>query len=164
MYKHILVPIDIQHRSAWERALPAAVAAATEGQTTLHVLTVVPDLFAGVDWRYAIRGEQHGSIDYDRNELMEQAKQRLQELARQHVPDALNTEVMVRHGTIYEEILTASEEVDADLIVMASHRPALKDYLLGPNAARVVRHARCSVQIVREPAGATDGGSGAASR
>lgn len=163
MYRHILVPIDIQHRSAWERVLPAAVAAATEGETTLHLLTVVPDLFAGVDWRYAIRGEQQGSIDYDRNEFMEQAKQRLQELAGQQVPAALSTEVMVRHGTIYEEILTAAEEVDADLIVMASHRPSLKDYLLGPNAARVVRHARSSVQIVREPAGEVGGVAGAAS-
>jgi nucleotide-binding universal stress UspA family protein len=35
------------------------------------------------------------------------------------------------------------------MIVMASHRPELKDYLLGPNAARVVRHAECSVLVVR---------------
>lgn len=38
----------------------------------------------------------------------------------------------------------------ADLIVMASQRPELKDYLLGPNAARVVRHAEQSVLVVRE--------------
>lgn len=151
MYDHILVPIDIQHRSSWERVLPAAVQAAKESGSKLHVLTVVPELFAGVDWRYAIRGEQHGSIDYDRNELMNQAKERVQELVGQHVPDEVDTEVLVRHGTVYEQILEAAEEVQANLIVMASHRPSLKDYLLGPNAARVVRHARCSVQIVRNP-------------
>lgn len=33
---------------------------------------------------------------------------------------------------------------------MAAHRPALKDYLLGPNAARVVRHSNCSVLVVRD--------------
>jgi len=33
--------------------------------------------------------------------------------------------------------------------VLASHRPDLKDYLLGPNAARVVRHADRSVFVVR---------------
>lgn len=151
MYEHVLVPIDIQHRSSWERALPAAVQAARESGARLHVLTVVPDMFAGVDWRYAIRGEQHGSIDYDRSELMTQAKERLQELVAGHVPETVDTEVLVRHGTIYEEILEAADEVGADLIVMASHRPSLKDYLIGPNAARVVRHARCSVQIVRNP-------------
>lgn len=151
MYKHILVPIDIQHRSSWERVLPAAVQAAKEAKGRLHVLTVVPEMFAGVDWRYAIRGEQHGSLDYDRDELMKQAKERLQELVGQHVPDEIDTEVMVRHGTIYEQILAAGEEVGADLIVMASHRPSLGDYLLGPNTARVARHAKCSVQIVRNP-------------
>lgn len=151
MYKNILVPIDIQHRSSWERVLPAAVQAARESGARLHVLTVVPDLFAGVDWRYAIRGEQHGSIDYDRNELMNQAKERLQELVRAHVPGEIDAEVVVRHGAVYEEILEAANEVNADLIVLASHRPSLRDYLIGPNAARVVRHARCSVQIVRNP-------------
>ena len=42
-----------------------------------------------------------------------------------------------------------SEAIKADLIVMGSHRPELRDYLLGPNAARVVRHAPCSVVVVR---------------
>lgn len=163
MYKDVLVPIDIQHRSSWERTLPAAVQAAKEAGARLHVLTVVPDMFAGVDWRYAIRGEQHGSLDYDRNELMQQAKERLQELVSNLVPQEVETEVMVRHGTVYEQILEAADEVSADLIVMASHRPSLKDYLIGPNAARVVRHAQCSVQIVRNPppagtgSGASDG-------
>ena len=36
------------------------------------------------------------------------------------------------------------------LIVMGSHHPELKDYLLGPNAAKVMRHADCSVMVVRE--------------
>ena len=50
---------------------------------------------------------------------------------------------------MYEVILAVAKGIDADLIVMASHRPELKDYLLGPNAARVVRHADQSVLVVR---------------
>jgi nucleotide-binding universal stress UspA family protein len=46
------------------------------------------------------------------------------------------------------KILDASNRFGADLILMASHRPELKDYLLGPNASRVVRHAQCSVLVV----------------
>jgi nucleotide-binding universal stress UspA family protein len=56
---------------------------------------------------------------------------------------------IVGHGTIYREILVRAERTKCDLIVMASHRPELQDYLLGPNAARVVRHAKCSVMVVR---------------
>ena len=48
------------------------------------------------------------------------------------------------------EILEAAEEAEADLIVVGSHRPAMKDYLLGTNASRVMRHARCSVLVARE--------------
>ena len=54
-----------------------------------------------------------------------------------------------QHGTIYHEICRIAENAGSDLIVMASHRPEVKDYLLGPNAARVVRHAKQSVFIVR---------------
>ena len=42
-----------------------------------------------------------------------------------------------------------AKEIGADLIVMGSHRPELADYLLGANAAKVVRHADCSVMVVR---------------
>ncbi|MCH7935649.1 MAG: aminotransferase class III-fold pyridoxal phosphate-dependent enzyme [Proteobacteria bacterium] len=57
---------------------------------------------------------------------------------------------VVRVGNVYEEILKLAGEISCDLIVMASHQPKLEDYLLGPNAARVVRHATCSVLVVRE--------------
>ena len=46
-------------------------------------------------------------------------------------------------------ILATAKKVRADLIVMAAHRPEFRDYLLGPNAYRVVRHAECSVLVVR---------------
>ncbi len=53
-------------------------------------------------------------------------------------------------GKIYQQILETAKRIGADLIVMGSHRPELKDYLLGPNASRVVRHAGCSVMVIRE--------------
>ena len=46
--------------------------------------------------------------------------------------------------------LSVAKQISCDLIVMASHRPGAKDFLLGPNAARVVRHANCSVTVVRD--------------
>jgi nucleotide-binding universal stress UspA family protein len=55
----------------------------------------------------------------------------------------------VLHGRVYDQIIEAANRVGADVIVMGSHRPELKDYLLGPNAARVVRHATQSVFVVR---------------
>jgi nucleotide-binding universal stress UspA family protein len=66
------------------------------------------------------------------------------------VPDAVPTQRIVAEGKIYREILNAAKSIQADLIVMGSHHPELKDYLLGPNAAKVMRHADCSVMVVRE--------------
>src|SRR6516165_2822170 len=49
------------------------------------------------------------------------------------------------------KVLRVTEEADTDLIVVGSHRPAMKDYLLGTNDAG---HAPrpCSVLVVRERA------------
>jgi universal stress protein F len=71
-------------------------------------------------------------------------------IRRVNVSD-LNPNILVTHGvSIYAEILRVAEEVEADLVVVGSHRPAMKDYLLGTNSARVVRHAHCSVLVARE--------------
>ena len=59
------------------------------------------------------------------------------------------TKVTVRFGSIYREILAQAEDDKSDLIIIGCHTPGLADYLLGPNAARVVRHASCSVFVVR---------------
>jgi universal stress protein F len=58
-------------------------------------------------------------------------------------------DVEVRVGHSYKTILEVAEEKSVDLIIVASHRPGLQDYFLGSTAAKVVRHAKCSVQVVR---------------
>ncbi len=59
---------------------------------------------------------------------------------------------VVRQGGIYHEILEEAASMKADLIVMTSHRPAMRTYFLGSNAGHVVRYAKCSVLVVRKPA------------
>ena len=58
-------------------------------------------------------------------------------------------ETAVRFGSVYREIIACARSEGVDLIVMGSHAPNVADYLLGSNAARVVRHSPCSVHIVR---------------
>jgi nucleotide-binding universal stress UspA family protein len=55
----------------------------------------------------------------------------------------------IRQGGIYHEILEEAAAMKADLIVMTSHRPAMRTYFLGSNAGHVVRYAKCSVLVVR---------------
>ncbi len=66
------------------------------------------------------------------------------------MPKELTVKRSVALGTIYHEIVEAGRRIDADLIVMQSHGPGAQDYLIGPNAARVLHHFNRSVLIVRD--------------
>jgi nucleotide-binding universal stress UspA family protein len=66
-----------------------------------------------------------------------------------NVPDGTEVHPHVTHGRVYDQIISAADRLNVNVIVMGSHRPELTDYLLGPNAARVVRHAKQSVFVVR---------------
>jgi len=81
---------------------------------------------------------------------IEEARKELAKLCAGGVPDGVPVKPMAAYGAIYEQIISVAESIKADLIVMAAHRPAFKDYLLGPNAARVVRHSNRSVLAVRD--------------
>lgn len=141
MYKSVLLPVDLDEEPSWRKALPVAVQHCRAYDAALHVLTVVPDLAMGVT---AYLPEDSG------RKLVKRAKDTLAAFVEENVPETLEANSVVVQGTVYQRILEVAEEIGADLIVMAAHRPALKDYLLGPNAARVVRHATCSVLVVRE--------------
>jgi nucleotide-binding universal stress UspA family protein len=61
----------------------------------------------------------------------------------------INADVEVRAGHPYKTILEVADKTGAELIIIASHQPGLEDYFLGSTAAKVVRHAKCSVLVVR---------------
>jgi nucleotide-binding universal stress UspA family protein len=77
------------------------------------------------------------------------AEEALAIIARESGLDASRVSSVVRQGGIYHELLEEAERIKADLIVMTSHRPAMRTYFLGSNAGHVVRYAKCSVLVVR---------------
>jgi nucleotide-binding universal stress UspA family protein len=82
--------------------------------------------------------------------VLKAANENLHALVRDKIPDDIQVQHIVADGNIYHEIIRVASEVDADLIVMHSHHPSLADYLIGPNAEKVARHADCSVMIIRD--------------
>ncbi len=141
MYKDILMTVDLNDPSSWEKALPTAVEYAQVFKSRLHIMTVVPEFNNAMVASYFPKNFE--------KEALEKAGEQLHEFTSEHVPDTVPVQHIVAHGTPYEEILTVAEKIGCDLILMASHRPELKDYLIGPNSSRVVRHANCSVLVVR---------------
>ncbi|MCL1628642.1 universal stress protein [Roseibaca sp. V10] len=63
--------------------------------------------------------------------------------------EGLKVKAIIRHGQPSASILGAAKETTADLIMIASHKPGLSDYFIGSTAARIVRHAQCSVLVTR---------------
>jgi nucleotide-binding universal stress UspA family protein len=141
MIRSILLPIDLNHESSWNTALPQALALARDNAAALHVLTVIPDYGMSIVGAYFPKGFSETATT--------QTLKALEEFVAAHVPDDVKVTTHVLHGPIYKEIIAAAASVSADVIVMASHRPEMQDYLLGPNASRVVRHAPQSVFVVR---------------
>lgn len=141
MFTSILLPIDLSDEATWAKALPAAVKLAQYEGATLHIATVVPDFGMSVVGSYFPEGFEE--------KAMHEVGERLTGFVNAHVPDEIEVHPHVLHGRVYDQIIEAANRVSADVIVMGSHRPELKDYLLGPNAARVVRHATQSVFVVR---------------
>ena len=142
MTRSILLPVDLNHDSSWRKALPQAVALARAEGAELHVLTVIPDFGKSIVGSYFPEGFSEKATA--------QSEAALARLVAEQVPGDVAVSTHVKHGTIYKRIMEMAATLDCDLLVMASHRSEMKDYLIGPNAARVVRHADRSVFVVRE--------------
>lgn len=151
MTRKILVPIDMSD-SKGSKALLAAALDQWENSKDpeLILMAVVPQMIAGLDWRYAIRGETGGSEEWDVKQVLAATVENLNELAAGEIPDGIPFQTIARHGAVYEEILEVAEELGVGQIVVGAHRPGATDFLLGTNTARIVRHAKCSVTVVRE--------------
>lgn len=141
MFKSILVPIDLVDTALAQPAIATAakLADSYDGKVRLlHVLAITPVMLA-----------EYVPADFD-DQQRQSAEATLAEIARTSGISAQRLSSSVRQGGIYHEILEEVEAVGADLIVMSSHRPAMRSYFLGSNAGHVVRYAPCSVMVVRD--------------
>jgi len=143
MFKKILVAIDVENESSWKQVFPPAIDLAKNNGGSLHVLSVVEMDANNSWWQMA---DSKTIVD----KQLAMTTTHLRELCDANLPTEIDVEQSVKIGNVHREIIDAVKEVEPDLIIMAAHRPSLKEYLLGVNTARVARHASCSVLIVRE--------------
>ena len=140
MIETILVAVDLEDTSLTERmlAVTSDFANLKGAQVTLvYVATDVPPA-AAIQLPDDYQARMSSAVSTELGHLV----------GKLNLPSGA-TKVAVRFGSIYREILAQAEEDKSDLIITGCHKPDLGDFLLGPNAARVVRHASCSVFVVR---------------
>lgn len=140
MFKKILVPIDTAEPAIAEPAVyfAAQLAALSNAAVRLvHVLPATPSYLRGLVPAH-VSAERESA---DRATLQEMAK-------KANVPmDFFST--ALRSGAVADEVLAEADYWGAQLIVIGAHSPSLRAYLLGSNAEKIVRHANCSVMVVR---------------
>lgn len=136
MYKTVLVPVALDQRDGAVSALAVSrrLLEADGRLILLHVIEEIPG--------YARTYLPEGTLAKAETDAMDALRTLVSETGAKGEP-------MVVSGHASSTILDIAEREGVDLIVMASHRPGLSDYLLGSTAARVVRHAPSSVHVLR---------------
>ena len=139
--KIILAAVDLQHKESDKNIAAEALALAKSHGADLHLVFVVPDEQNGYVQQY-IPADMRAQVDKD-------VKADLDAFSASLIQGDTNVETHALRGVVYAEIINLSDKIKSDFIVIGAHKPGFLDFFMGPNAARVARHAECSVMIVR---------------
>jgi len=139
--KHILCAVDLSDESDARQILGEAEKLAKLYNAQLSVVTVVPDY--GSSWVGSFFKD--GTLKLATKAAMEA----LHKMTEAAMASALQVQHIVEVGNTYEQILDVADRSDVDLIIVGAHKPDLASRIVGPNASRVVRHAKASVLVVR---------------
>ncbi|MFD1341108.1 universal stress protein [Litorisediminicola beolgyonensis] len=135
MSKTILLPVAPDHSEALAPALEVARKLADPGAsiTVIAVIEAVP-IYVAAELPEAIFAETRENVEKELKGLLADAPDVKLDVVTGHAPNT---------------ILDRIKEDGVDLVVLRSHKPGLQDWVIGSTAGRVVRHAPCSVHVIR---------------
>ncbi|MBT8409720.1 MAG: universal stress protein [Alphaproteobacteria bacterium] len=134
MYKKIIVSLALDHGIGEQALQTARQLRADDGKIfAVHVYEPL-----------------HGSVaTYVDDEAVTAAVDGAKSRLNDRVAGMADVEPVLLKGHTGQALVDYAHKIDADCIIMGSHKPGLRDFLLGSTAARVVRHAPCSVHVLR---------------
>ena len=136
MYQTIVVPVDVGNADRASIMLETAQRLG-DNKAKIILTNIVEEIPLYI-------------VDVIPGGYVEKAKSNaIAELTRIAESAALDAEIEVRTGHASQGILAVADEKKANAIIIASHRPGFEDYFLGSTASRIVRHAKCSVVVIR---------------
>jgi len=141
----ILVPTDFSDHSL--RALSYAIGLAEKYGAEIKILYVNEPALQVSDMAWV--GVDERSL---KNEHVKEARRNLERIVREKIPSDLPSAAEVRNGDAVDEIIQFADDVNADVIVMATHgRSGLSHILMGSTAEQVIRKASCPVLTLKHP-------------
>lgn len=136
MHKYILIPVDLANVTI-VNSLVGYASVLGSSNSKIILLNVVEEI---PNW---------AAVGLPRDILDKSVQSSLEKLKSLAASASIEVEVEVRVGIPYKTILEVAKEKSAEMIIVASHQPEQQSYFLGSTAAKVVRHATCSVLVVR---------------
>lgn len=156
--KRILVPTDFSAQA--ESALQIAAEIAKKGNIELILLHVVE--IPGTTPSFNVTGEASSAYGDGMEgvfvmKMLERGKQKLAELKNSPVLEGVNLKAELKAGNAYYNISSIVNELEPDLIVMGtSGSSGAEEILIGSNAEKVVRNAKCPVLTLKEKINLSD--------
>lgn len=145
----ILLAIDGSEFS--RAAMHEAIRHLRAESTTVHVLHVLElDRMLPAAFDFA-RGSDYGpEVAAHLDRARRKAERLVADAAEQLRAASFRTETVVREGEPRHTILNYAAEISCDSIVIGSHgRRGVERFFMGSVSENVVRHAHCSVFVVR---------------
>ncbi|MHA3084262.1 universal stress protein [Acinetobacter sp. ANC 5383] len=145
-YKHILVPVDGSETSLAAVKQAASIAKAFSSKVTA-VCVLAVDPFVAVEFV---------NTDQFINDYVAKAKEEIQEILEQakslFAQEGVTAETQILEGqTIHKEIVEATKELGADLIVIGSHgRKGIKKLFLGSVTQAILSESTVPVLVVHK--------------
>ncbi len=142
LFENIVLPIDIYDKHCVQAVLPIALGYVNGFGSRLHFIYVIPD--------FGIKMVEDYLPKHWIKDQKDKYEEQLKSLIAKYIPNEIEVESHVNRGAIYDQVINFANNIKADLIVISAVRPQIRDYMLGSNASKIVRHAGVSVQVVRQ--------------
>jgi universal stress protein F len=142
MFSKIVIPIDLTERFPWTMVVPVAMNFVNSFGSELHFVHVIPD--------YGISMVQDYLPKHWFRDQGSKCTALIETKFKKYLPSDVKPVFHICHGSVYDEVLNYIDKNKAELIILPAIRPELGDYMLGPNASKIARHAKVSVMLVRD--------------
>lgn len=148
MFKHLLIPTDGSELS--NEAVRTGIRLAHELGAKVTALYVMPDYNALIYGAEALLTINAAELDTHVQEFADKALHFVEHLAREE--GVACATVCTPNAAIYRAIVKQAQDLDCDLICMASHgRKGISEFLLGSETHKVLTHSSIPV-LVHRPA------------
>ncbi len=141
MFKNILIPLHLDYIANHEKLFASALNVLDKEKGKLSLLYVNENKAHNL--AYSILDEENEK-HYNHNTFMA-----LKDIAKKHSLPEDKIFFNIRDGSAHREILEEARKIQADAIVMMATKPGLSSYFISSTPERVVRHAACSVFVIR---------------